>query len=83
MPKMHQLQHKCDILSQTRLTESVNKPHPFQYFVLKPDGLLLSLFGACLFSFALMIRFAPLQLQRVNRAPGSTAWRSQESRRCR
>ncbi len=41
-------------------------------FVLKPDGLLLSLFGACLFSLALMIRFAPLQLQRVNR----------ESRRC-
>ena len=39
-------------------------------FVLKPDGLLLSLFGSCLFSLALMIRFAPLQLQRVNRALG-------------
>ena len=31
---------------------------------------------------ALMIRFAPLQLQRVNRALGSAAWRIQESRRC-
>ena len=51
------------------------------WFVLEPDGLLLSLFGACLFSFALMIRFAPLQLQRVNRALGSAAWHSQESRR--
>ncbi|MGV8830283.1 MAG: hypothetical protein ACWA6U_18400 [Breznakibacter sp.] len=59
--------------------------------VLKPDGFLLSLFGLCLFSLALMIRFAPLQLQRVNRALGSAAWRSQkissnrrsqESRRC-
>ena len=59
--------------SYVRLAENVNKPHPFQLFVLEPDGLLLSLFGACLFSLALMIRFAPLQLQRVNR----------ESRRCR
>ena len=65
------------------LAENVNKPHPFQLFVLEPDGLLLSLFGACLFSLVLMIRFAPLQLQRVNRALGSAAWRSQESRRCR
>ena len=49
-------------------------------FVLEPDGLLLSLFGLCLFSLALMIRFAPLQLQRVNRALGSAAWRSQKIR---
>ncbi len=49
-----------------------------QLSVLEPDGLLLSLFGACLYSMALMIRFAPLQLQRVNRALGSAAWRSQE-----
>ena len=48
-----------------------------QLSVLEPDGLLLSLFGACLFSLALMIRFAPLQLQRVNRALGSAAWHSQ------